>query len=212
MKVSPEITRILNQVPPDYYQKGVQSNPLQRYWHGEKVKTFEKISKGLVPKKILDVGCASGMMASKIGKIFPKAKIVALDAYPAAISFGKKKYPQISFVLADAHSLPFKKNSFDIVTCYETIEHVSNPLKVLQELKRITKPEGRVILAMDSGNLVFRIIWFIWENSKGRVWKHAHLHPFKHQLLEKLIKRSGFKIITKKFSHFGMEVSFLLKK
>ncbi len=65
---------------------------------------------------------------------------------------------------------------------------------------------------MDSDSLLFRLVWFIWENSKGKIWKGAHLHPFHHTELEKLIQDSGFKIKDKIFSFLGMEVTFLLSK
>ena len=43
--------------------------------------------------------------------------------------------------------------------------------------------KGVFILAMDSGSWLFRVVWFIWENTTGKVWKGAHLHPFNHEQL-----------------------------
>ncbi len=207
-----ELVKIWNQVPPDYYQKSVSKNPLQRYWHNTKIKTFKKLVGKRKFNKILDVGCASGRMVNEISKILPHAQLSGIDVYKKAIIFGKKKYPHIQFKVADAHKLPFRNNSFDLVLSYETIEHVQNPEKVLLEMKRVVKKNGFVIVAMDSGNWLFRIVWYVWEKTKGKVWQNSHLHPFKHTELETLIKKVGFKIVKKYFSHFGMEVSFLLKK
>ena len=99
-----------------------------------------------------------------------------------------------------------------MVVCYETIEHVITPQKVLQGLKQITKNDGTIILAMDSGHPLFRIAWFIWERTKGSVWRNAHLHPFNPRQLETIIKKEGLKVEKKLFSNFGMEVVFILKK
>lgn len=151
-------------------------------------------------------------MTNKISKLFPKSKATGVDVYPTAIHFAKVKYPHINFLVTDAHKLPFNKNSFDLVICYETIEHVINPKKLLQEIRRVTKQEGTAIIAMDSGNLLFRIVWPIWERTFGKVWQGAHLHPFHHTVLEKVINATGFSIAKKHFSHLGMEVSFVLKK
>ena len=96
--------------------------------------------------------------------------------------------------------------------CYETIEHVTKPLAALKEMGRVLSKNGKLILTMDSGSLLFRIVWYIWENTKGSVWKGAHLHPFNHNQLEGLIKKAGFKIQRKIFSHLGMEVTFELTK
>ena len=65
---------------------------------------------------------------------------------------------------------------------------------------------------MDSGSLLFRIVWWFWENSKGQVWQGAHLHPFHHNELEELIKKAGFSVQDKIFSFLDMEVTFVLKK
>jgi len=207
-----ELKNIWNQVPANYYEKEIAKNYLKRYWHTLKVDTFQKLTAKLNPKTILDVGCASGRMANEISKIFPRARITGVDAYKRAVEFGKKAYPHINFKLADAHKLPFKTSSFDFVVCYEVIEHLIDPLVALKEMKRVLKKDGRAIVAMDSGNWLFRIVWWISEKTISKVWQNAHLHPYRHTELEKVIKQAGFKIIKRHFSHFSMEVSFLLKK
>lgn len=204
--------KIWHQVPVDYYQQGVKKNLFQKFWHGEKIITAKKIIKTLKFSKCLDVGCASGYMLSEIAKAFPKSKYFGIDVYDRAISYAKKTYPKIEFKVAASEKIPYKNESFDLIICYETIEHVENPLKTLQEARRVLKKDGNFILAMDSGNLLFRTVWFIWENTTGKVWQGAHLNPFHHDELENLIKKSGFKIKQKLFSHFGMEVVFVLSR
>lgn len=211
MKTKKDLKKIWAQVPPDYYQKRINKNFLQRYWHTQKILTLKKLLGRKSFKKILDDGCASGAMANEISKIFPKAKITGIDVYDKAIKFGKTNYPHINLMVADAHKLPFKNKTFDLIVCYETIEHVVDPVKVLQEIKRVLKSSGTAIVAMDSGNTTFRIVWWVWEKTAGKVWQNAHLHPFRHQELEKVIKKAGLKIVKKHFSHFGMEVSFVVK-
>ena len=150
-------------------------------------------------------------MTNRIAGDFPKGQVVGIDAYPRAIELARKKYPHIKFVIGDAHRLPFKNNCFDLVVCYETIEHVVNPDLVLKEIHRVLAKKGLAVVEMDSGNPLFRLVWFFWEKTKGKVWQGAHLHPFHHSELERLILKSGFKIVKKQFSHLGMAVSFLLK-
>lgn len=207
-----ELNKIWRQVPVDYYDQGIKTNILQKIWHTNKLKTFKDIVKNRKIDSILDVGCASGLLTNEMSKIFPKSKIYGVDIYEDALVFARKKYPSVNFIVADAHKLPFKTSTFDLTVCYETIEHVVDPLKVLKEIHRVTKKGGISILVMDSGSLLFRIVWFLWENSKGKVWKGAHLHPFTHQQLENIIKKLGFNIKQKRFSHLGMEVIFLLIK
>lgn len=202
---------VWNKVPVNYYQNGVKNSFFQWFWHTHKINLAKKIIKDLKFKNCLDVGCASGFMVSEIAKSYP-ALYFGVDVYDKAITAAKVRYPSINFKVASAQKLPFKDNFFDLILFYETIEHVENPLACLQEIKRVLKKDCTLILTMDSGSLLFRVVWFIWENTKGKVWRNAHLHPFTHRELEKLIKKANFKIKQKIFSFLGMEVTFILTK
>lgn len=51
-------------------------------------------------------------------------------------------------VLGDAHNLPFKDCAFDCVKCTELLEHVENPERVVEDITRVLKPSGTLILSM----------------------------------------------------------------
>lgn len=207
-----DLHKIWKQVPVTYYQDGVKRNFLQFWWHGHKLRSVTKIMSRLQFDKCLDVGCASGYMISEISHRFPNAKYYGVDVYDQAIAYAKKKNPHIKFRIASADKLPFKDKSMDLVLFYETIEHVEEPVRCLKEIKRVLKKGGTLILAMDSGSLLFRLVWLIWENTTGSVWKGAHLHPYHHTELERLIGRSRFKVDQKFFSFLGMEITLVLSK
>ena len=139
MRNKKELSNIWQQVPPDYYQRGISQNPMQWLWHTLKIRSFKNVIKGIPFLSVLDVGCAGGYMADRISKIFPESKVTGVDVYPAAVNFAKLKYPHINFTISDAHNLPFHGNSFDLVICYETIEHVLEPKIILQEIRRVIK-------------------------------------------------------------------------
>lgn len=207
-----DFEKILESVPPDYYQNTVKKNLLARQWHKTKASFAIKLLKDISFKKCLDVGSASGYMISQIAAEYPKASFTAIDAYKEAIAYAKKKYPKINFLHGEAEKLPFKTGEFDTILCYETIEHVRNPKKTMLEMKRVLKKGGKLILAMDSGTLLFRVGWFFWGKTFARVWEGAHLNPYHHTDLENLATKSGFKIERKHFTHFGLEVVYTLEK
>lgn len=212
LKNSSNLYKIWSQVPKDYYQKGIRTNLLQKIWHKNKINNAKQIIQNLVFRKCLDVGCASGYMISEIATEYPKATFFGVDVYDKAIKYARLKYPHIKFYLASAEKMPFKKNSFDLIISYETIEHVQDPQGFLSEIKGMLKKDGTFILAMDSGNLLFKIVWYVWENTTGKVWQGAHLNVFHHTQLEKLVKDLDFKVRKKIFTHFGMEIVLVLKK
>lgn len=204
--------KVWNQVPVTYYQSGVKSNLLQWLWHSHKIRLAKNILSKLDFKNCLDIGCASGYMVSQIANLFPLANYTGIDIYDKAINYARKTYPNIDFEIASADKLPFLNGAFEIILFYETIEHVENPQECLKEISRVLKRNGTLILTMDSGSLLFRLVWLVWENTKGKIWQGAHLHPFHHTELEQLIKNSGFNIKNKMFSFLGMEVTFVLGK
>lgn len=207
-----KLYKVWSQVPVAYYQEGVKRNMLQKVWHTSKIRLAKKLLNKTKFENCLDVGCASGYMLSEIAKVFPGPEYIGVDIYDKAIDHAKKTYPDLKFKVASAEKLPFKDSAFDLILFYETIEHVEHPEACLKELRRVLKKKGTLILTMDSGNWLFRIVWLIWENTRGRIWKGAHLHPFHHGELERVIKRSRFKVKNKIFSLLGMEVTFVVKK
>lgn len=205
-------SEIIEQVPPDYYQKGVRDNFLQKMWHTGKLRAvLDNVD--FYPKKVLDVGCASGWFLSEVQKKYPNSSCYGVDVYDEAVKYGNKKYKKIHFSVSDAHKLPFKSGEFDLVICTEVLEHVDDPGKVLAEIKRVLKKNGKAIIELDSGSILFSTIWFLWRLSKGGVWNHAHLHSFNVQKLDRMIRKVGFTIINKKRFNLGMAMVFsALKK
>jgi len=203
------LAEIWAQVPPDYYDRGISKNIFQKLWHTKKLEDVIN----LLPKdtkKVLDVGCSSAVLTAEIAKKLPKSKVVGIDSYKNAIDFARTKYPNLELIVADAHKLPFENKAFDLVICTETLEHVTDPKKCLEEIKRVLRKQGKGIISMDSGSLLFKTIWFFWTKTKGRVWENAHLHEFNAKVLENLIKEAGFRINRKIYSHLGMAVTFLV--
>ncbi len=207
-----DLTHIYAQVPPDYYEEGKKKNLFQKYWHSRKWANLNKLSEE-EPKNILDVGCSSGHILVKFGHKFPKSKLTGVDISTHFINFAKKKYPKINFSLSDAHKLPFKENTFDMVICTETLEHVVDPQKVLREMRRVVSPSGYGLISMDTGSPLFNIVWKIWSGwGPGKVWRGSHIFEFDEKKLERMIKKSGLNITDKNKSVFGMSVTFKVVK
>ena len=68
------------------------------------------------------------------------------DLFTDYIGLDMREGPNVD-VVANGHKLPFDKETFELVTCVETLEHDSNPFKTLDEIYRVLKPGGKVLLA-----------------------------------------------------------------
>lgn len=102
-------------------------------------------------KNFLDVGCGWGELIGYIHGKYKTPKYTGIDICPMTIKRHKKDTHK--FILASAEKkLPFKNESFDIVFCGETIEHLTNASKALKELYRVCKPGGLIIITVPLDN------------------------------------------------------------
>jgi len=133
--------------------KQIYNNPnrLVRWISRKRIKTIckmiKKFSTGYSTSYILDVGCEDCFLFDNLQN---SAMKVGLDFLSEPLFDANNNY---LLVEGDANLLPFKNNTFDVTICSETLEHVTDPPKVLKEISRVTKnysilsvPDDDVIL------------------------------------------------------------------
>lgn len=198
------------QVAANYYDQAILNNSLQHYWHSRRFQEAKKILEAIKANKILDVGCHGGKFTSVIFKTISKAEIFGIDISRKAINYASNRYPQINFQVGRAEKIPFPNSNFDLVTCFEVLEHLKNPPKVINEVKRILKKNGVFLILVPTENFLFRAIWFFWSKwGPGRVWHQTHVQKFNNNKLDKLLTQLGFKITTRKT--FLLDMLLLIK-
>lgn len=97
---------------------------------------------------LLDVGCGTGEILSRIATENPNVQLYGLDMSPKMlqIAMNKDVKKKIRYVCGDAEKLPFEENKFDILLTSEAFHHYPNPEKALEEFCRVLKPKGKLIL------------------------------------------------------------------
>lgn len=101
------------------------------------------------PKKILDVATGTGALAYELAKL--GHDVIGIDLSPEMLNQAKKKLTpklKLTFQLADGTKLLFKDNSFDATTISWGIHDMPYEIgiKVLEEMKRVTKKDGRILI------------------------------------------------------------------
>ena len=95
-------------------------------------------------ERILDIAAGTGTSSASLAK--SGAEVIAADFSAGMITVGRLKHPKITFVEADAMSLPFADGEFDAVTISFGLRNVEQPKKALAEMFRVLKPGGRLII------------------------------------------------------------------
>lgn len=102
---------------------------------------------------ILEVGCGSGVLCRQIApSVVPGGKITGVDISPEFLkiaqgyAFSANLSASIQWSASQAEVLPFNDASFDSVFAARLLLHVSNPQAVLNELVRVVRPGGRVVV------------------------------------------------------------------
>ena len=102
---------------------------------------------------ILDVGSGSGIGASLFSSNYPSVVGIELDA--PSVAFARRRYAtsasNLSFVRGDAQCLPLADETFDGATLFEVIEHVPEPARVLNEIRRVLRPNGLLLASTPAG-------------------------------------------------------------
>ncbi len=99
-------------------------------------------------KVILDIACGEGY-GTKLLKKWGAKKVVGLDISEESINQANNEFAEkgVGYIVHDATDLScFKDNTFDMIVSFETIEHLQEPLKFLQEIKRVAKKKACYII------------------------------------------------------------------
>lgn len=100
---------------------------------------------------ILDVGCGTGKIINEIEKL---GKVTGLDVEPQALKFCKARGIN-RLVLAEGNFLPFKDETFDLITALNIIEHIADDDGFVKDMHRVCKINGRVILSTSAFNFLW---------------------------------------------------------
>lgn len=154
------------------------------------IKTINKFQQN--KGRLLDIGCAWGYFLNS-------AEEEGWDAYGVELSRSESEYAKARFGLkvfnGNVVEAGFPSQYFDVVTLWHTLEHFSNPVLELSEIKRILKKDGLLVVEVPSSKMVKEDLL----NGKiipGR--PPMHLLYYSADTLRLLFQKTGFKVIKLK--------------
>lgn len=137
-------------------------------------------------KRVLEIGTGGGLGVAMLNAS-QSCWVVALDVDEDLVRQALRvcRSGHMAGLVADGQRLPFRELSFDVVTCFEVIEHVPHPEQLLGEIERVLRPEG--VLLLSTPNRRVRLF------PLQRPWNAEHLREYgRRQLTSLLFKTFPF--------------------
>jgi ubiquinone/menaquinone biosynthesis C-methylase UbiE len=136
------------------------SSPADRYTHGhhESVlrshtwRTAENSAKFLLPHlrsgdTLLDVGCGPGTISADLARVVSPDTVVGVDQSAEVIALARANieghdYSNLSFGVGDVYALEFADSSFNVAYAHQVLQHLSDPVRALKEVRRVLRAGG----------------------------------------------------------------------
>jgi SAM-dependent methyltransferase len=141
-----------------------------------------KFAARLIPKAgaILDLGCGTGYGTVEL---FGGTSIVGADVSAEAVAYARANYGRegVTFLEASCEALPLTDHQFDLITCFEVIEHLENWRGLLAEAQRLLRPGGSFVVS--TPNKAY------YAETRGKTGPNPfHTHEFEYAEFESALK------------------------
>lgn len=167
------------------YERMIPELHTQTLMYAEHMTRYYAATDIVKNKTVLDIASGSGYGTKMLAK--HARKVYGVDVNEAAVKYSKKHFSgdNIEYLVGDGESIPLKDSSVDVVITLETIEHIQDYKKFIDEIERVLRPDGLLIVSTPND----------LEFAEGN---HFHLHEFEYKELVDLLK-SHFEYIKPYF-------------
>lgn len=201
----------------DFYESQAKSvNPLRSWFHTSRQKKLLEWVKELYFKgmKIADLGCGNCVWNSE------KLPVIGVDYSKKMLERAKRAGRLCKCIVRNINHTNFKANSIDLVVISEVLEHVPDYRKTLNEIHRILKPKGKLLVTVPYDTFFslwkpfFAVQCFLQGSVYGNEYYKrncGHIHHFSPKSLRSELEKSGFKI-TRYYNHGFFTIFMLAEK
>ena len=167
---------------------------------GKPRKILDEIIEGKLKKykeevsNVFDLGCSKGIFLDMVAREgwVPYGS----DVNHKLVEKNRKKYGE-QVKLQSGIGTGWADRHFDVVTLFDTIEHLSEPISTLQECRRILKDDGLLVISTPNiGGIFPKVSYWLFGKTIG-AWDHpeppGHLYQFSKETLSRTLKKGGFR-------------------
>jgi ubiquinone/menaquinone biosynthesis C-methylase UbiE len=157
---------------------------------------LRQATQSITQPKILDIGCGTGSFLPWVQHVAPKAEITAVDLSPFYLKYAEKSGVPAKLVQANAESLPFDADQFDVVTTTFMLHELprSARTRVLLEMVRALRPGGTMILC-DAGQIADSQDIAFFLESFPETYHEPYFREYLKDTLEPSIESLGIRVV-----------------
>jgi ubiquinone/menaquinone biosynthesis C-methylase UbiE len=93
---------------------------------------------------LLDVGCGPGTITADLALAVAPGRVVGVERVEAPLAAARALVTDVSWEVADVYALPYDDASFDVVHAHQVLQHLTDPVGALREMRRVCVPGGLV--------------------------------------------------------------------
>lgn len=173
-----------------YKGSEIKFNEMLEYIKNDYWAPIAEYSKKWSRKKVLDIGCSTGFfLEAAKDNGYEEVYGVEPGVEPKAIAradikdnihtgfYGPGLYPP---------------DHFDLITCFQTLDHLSDPLGMIRNMYTNTKPGGHVYMIMHNSKALQARVF----GEKSPIIDVEHIYLFNKENLPELCKKAGFKVVS----------------
>lgn len=111
------------------------------------------------PQRVLDVACGTGEITVRLADLWPEAELFGVDLVESHLELARTRAAahanRVHFEVGDAFALAFPDDHFDLVVCRHFLQAVPDAHLVIGEIKRVTRPGGRVHVVAEDYSMMY---------------------------------------------------------
>ena len=177
----------------DYYAR---SSPLIRWFERRRLAHIRRMIAATPDDRVLEVGCGGGHVL----RMFSECDLTGVDVSGEMLQKAQRNLQglRVRLLKGELHELDLPPASFDKIICTEVLEHVVDPESILEQMRRLLAPAGRVVVTIPNDHLINGLKQIVRKSGLGLLppfrrtsWggDHYHLHVWRVDEMRRVLSR-----------------------
>ena len=183
---APESATFYEHFPPDSFQR-LAPLEAQHFWFRARNNLIIWALHKWFPEKgkLMEIGCGTGFVLSRIEKDFPKLELCGSEIYSDGLKFASERLFRTELLQMDALNIPYQ-GEFDVIGLFDTLEHIQQDEAVLAQVHRALVPGGGLLITVPQHGF----LWSYLDEFSG------HLRRYERNELTDKVRKSGFRVVA----------------